>query len=298
MATSKHQIPDFEISAPDETTSPVIFNSPHSGSYYRPDFIAASRLTPLSLRKSEDSFVDEIFSAMPTIGCPLLKANFPRAFLDVNRAPWELDQKMFSDILPPYAETKTIRVAAGLGTIARNVTENEKIYRKKLTFAEAKARIERYYFPYHLALEKLIATAREQFGQAILIDCHSMPSSAVTPIMINNRRKKPDIILGDRYGTSCNNALLDHLEYLFDNTGLNTTRNKPYAGGFITCTYGQPAQSVHAIQIEINRSLYMDEKTIRKTAGFEPLKAVIGDIFNTFVQSLPQSSSQPSLAAE
>ena len=298
MQKTLQQIPDFEISWPDVQTCPVVFNSPHSGAHYQPDFIAASRLSALALRKSEDSFVNELFAAMPNLGCPLLTANFPRAYVDVNRAPWELDPKMFSDPLPSYVETKTIRVAAGLGTIARNVSENEKIYHKKLKFAEARARIERYYFPYHQALGQLISSTREKFGQTVLIDCHSMPSSAVSPIRINNQRQKPDIILGDRYGTSCHSEYIDHLEDIFDRVGLKTTRNKPYAGGFITRSYGQPSQSVHAIQVEINRNLYMDEKTMAKTEGFEPLKHSLTAIFKDFLQTAPQTMQPTSLAAE
>lgn len=304
MLTTSQQIPDFEILRPRVQTCSLIFNSPHSGACYHPDFIATSRLTPLALRKSEDSFVDELFSTMPDLGCPLLKANFPRAFLDVNRAAWELDPKMFADTLPSYVETKTIRVAAGLGTIARNVSESEKIYSKKLLFADAKARIERYYFPYHQALTELINTTRRHFGQTILIDCHSMPSSPTGQSNTGylkkskNHHSKPDIIIGDRYGTSSNSAFVDHLEDLFDGAGFNTGRNKPYAGGYITRTYGQPAQSVHVIQVEINRSLYMDEKTMTKTEGFELLKQTLNIIFHDFQQAVTQTTHQTSLAAE
>jgi len=309
MQTTSQQIPDFEILQPRVQTCPVVFNSPHSGAYYHQDFIATSRLTPLALRKSEDSFVDELYSAMPGLGCPMLKANFPRAYLDVNRAAWELDPKMFADTLPSYVETNTIRVAAGLGTIARNVSESEKIYRQKLSFTDAKARIERYYFPYHLALTDLINTTRQHFGQTILIDCHSMPSNASGLSNTGNLKKsknrpknhhqsKPDIILGDRYGTSSNPDFVDHLEDLFDGAGFNTARNKPYAGGYITKTYGQPAQSVHVIQIEINRSLYMNEKTMTKTEEFESLKQTLDMVFKDFLQAVTQTTQQPSLAAE
>ena len=302
MTTTQPPISDFEISQPCQHNYPVVFNSPHSGAYYRDDFIAASRLGTLNLRKSEDSFVDQLFDNMPDLGCPLLKANFPRAFLDVNRGPWELDPKMFSDTLPSYVETKTLRVVGGLGTIARNVSETEQIYREKLTFAEAKARIERYYFPYHQALKQLIDTTREQFGQMLLIDCHSMPSNAApyanTGGLFKNHSKKPDIILGDRYGAACDSAFINHLEDLFGSAGFNTARNKPYAGGYITRTYGRPAQSVHVIQVEINRGLYMHEKTITKTADFELLKQTLTAIFENFLHTAPFAISQRSLAAE
>ncbi len=296
MTSPQDQIADFEIILPDEQIHPVVFNSPHSGTHYRDDFIAASRLKPLALQKSQDSFVDQLFGHMPNLGCPLLKANFPRAFLDVNRGPWELDPKMFADQLPSYVETKTLRVISGLGTIARNVSETEKIYRKKLLFADAKARIERYYFPYHQALQDLINTTRDQFGQTLLIDCHSMPSSAAS--LTRTRSKRPDIILGDRFGTACNSEFVDHLQALFDASGLTTTRNKPYAGGHITQTYGRPFEDVHVIQIEISRSLYMDEKAITKTGGFDVLQKTLTDILNTFLQTVPLIKEHRSLAAE
>ena len=295
LTVGAQALPDFEIMAPEQQLHPVIFNSPHSGADYADDFIARSRLKPLALRKSEDSFVDELFAAMPDLGCPLLKANFPRAYLDVNRAPWELDPKMFSDKLPEYAQTKTLRVVGGLGTIARNVSENQKIYRKKLKFSEARARIERYYFPYHQALKDLIGTTCENFGHSLLIDCHSMPSSAGR--LLKSRNKSPDIILGDRYGAACDCDLVDRLESLFVNAGFHTTRNKPYAGGYITQTYGRPSKNTHAIQVEINRALYMNEKTITKSADFHNLQKSISEIFNAFLPS-PSTAEPRPLAAE
>ena len=296
MTFTDRQIPDFEIITPDIQTSPVVFNSPHSGSHYRKDFIAASRLTPQTLRHSEDCFVDDLFATMPRLGALLLKANFPRAFLDVNRGPWELDPKMFSDKLPSYAETRTLRVLGGLGTIARNVSETEKIYRSKLDFTEAKARIERYYFPYHQALGKLIDSTRQQFGQTLLIDCHSMPSTATGRSRM--ARNRPDIILGDCHGTACDGEMMDILETLLTATGLKVTRNKPYAGGYITQTYGRPADNVHVIQIEINRGLYMDEVAICKNAGFNGLKADITSVFREFLQTIPFQAQRPAIAAE
>ncbi len=296
MTEKTPNIADFEILLPDTQLYPVIFNSPHSGAFYRADFIAASRLSQLALRNSEDSFVDELFSAMPDLGCPLLKANFPRAFLDVNRAAWELDPKMFSDSLPSYAETKTLRVIGGLGTIARNVSETQKIYRKKLSFAMAKMRIERYYFPYHQALGDLLDSTASQFGQSLLVDCHSMPSGPAR--LLKSRRKSPDIILGDRYGATCSSDFIDRLEYLLISAGLNTARNKPYAGGYITQTHGHPTQNRHAIQVEINRALYMNEKTVSKSADFAYLQQTLTDVFANFMQTAPFFDALCPMAAE
>lgn len=296
MTQDNSQPDDFEILRPETHLYPVIFNAPHSGRHYRQDFIDSSRLTPLKLRKSEDAFVDQLFGQMPALGCPLLKANFPRAFLDVNRGPWELDPKMFSDKLPAHVETKTLRVMGGLGTIARNVSETEQIYKRKMSFTEGQKRIDRYYFPYHSALSQLINETRAAFGQCLLIDCHSMPSSATN--FVKNRKQKPDIILGDRHGTSCDTDMIDTLAELFKAAGLNTTRNKPYAGGFITQTYGRPANGEHAIQIEINRGLYMDEKTISKNAGFKTLKQTLIEVFRFYLATVLQLPKVKSLAAE
>jgi len=296
MTETAQNVPDFEILMPTTQLHPIIFNSPHSGDQYSTDFIAASRLKLLTLRNSEDSFVDQLFGAMPDLGCPLLRANFPRAYLDVNRAPWELDPKMFTDKLPAYAETKTLRVIGGLGTIARNVSENQKIYRKKLQFSEVKARVERYYFPYHQALKGLISNTVKQFDLSLLIDCHSMPSNAGR--LLKSRNKSPDIILGDRYGTTCSAEFIDLLEGLFTSAGLNTIRNKPYAGGYITQTYGRPAQDCHALQIEINRGLYMNEKKITKSADFQALQQTLTEIFTDFLDAATPTGKQHSLAAE
>jgi len=289
-------IPDFEVLMPDVQLHPVVFNSPHSGAYYRPEFIAASRLKPLALRNSEDSFVDELFNFAPVLGCPLLKANFPRAYLDVNRAPWELDPKMFSDKLPDYAETKTLRVIGGLGTIARNVSETQKIYRKKLPFAEARIRVERYYFPYHQALNDLVSNTADQFGQSLLVDCHSMPSSAGA--LSKSSRNSPDIILGDRHGAACKAEFVDRLAELFIDAGFNTARNKPYAGGYITQAHGCPADNRHAVQVEVNRGLYMNEKTICKSSGFTHLQQKLAEVFGLFLQTAQLVDKAPSLAAE
>lgn len=296
MAHIKQLKPDFEVQLPDKQLQPVVFNSPHSGSCYSNEFIASSHLSPLSLRKSEDAFVDELFADMPLMGCPLLKANFPRAFLDLNRGPWELDPKMFKDKLPPHVQTATLRIAGGLGTIARNVSEKETIYCDKLSFSEAEARINRFYFPYHQALQDLIKQTRENFGQALLIDCHSMPSSASK--RFSKKNKRPDIILGDRYGAACDDKYIDILEKLLKNSGFETVRNRPYAGGYITQTYGRPFEEVHVIQVEINRAIYMDEKSITKNENFHQVKNNLTNVFTDFFQIFPLLDKNHSAAAE
>jgi N-formylglutamate amidohydrolase len=261
--------PPFEIVASAETRGPIVLNSPHSGACYPEPFLAASRLDEHTIRRSEDFYVDELVADAARLGCPLLKANFPRAWLDVNREPYELDPKMFDGKLPTYANVRSVRVAGGLGTIARIVSESEEIYDRPLDVAEALARIDSVYKPYHRALRQLVLGQRAGFGFGVLIDCHSMPST----VRGMNGRPRPDVVLGDRYGTSCATELTDFVGGALSRMGYSVSRNKPYAGGFITEHYGQPARGLHAMQIEFNRSLYMNERTLERTKGFATLRA-------------------------
>ena len=261
-----------EIRVPDVQTMPVVFASPHSGNVYPPDFVAGARLDPLALRRSEDSFVDELFAAAPDYGAPLLRALFPRAFVDANREPFELDQAMFADRLPDYVNTGSSRVAAGLGTIAKIVSNGQNIYPGKLRFADAAERIEAYYRPYHRALETLIADTRARFGYCIVVDCHSMPSVG-GPLDPDAGRGRADFVVGDCFGSACAPYITDAIERAIEGLGHVVIRNKPFAGGFTTRHYGRPRDGVHAVQIEINRLLYMDEMRIEKNSGFPRLAA-------------------------
>lgn len=266
-----------EILAPAEQTSALVFASPHSGAEYSDAFKAASRLDPVALRRSEDSFVDELFASAPTFGAPLLRALFPRAFVDPNREPYELDPEMFEGDLPDYVNTSSPRVAGGLGTVARVVTTGAEIYGGKLTFAEAIDRVENYYRPYHRALERLIHDTKKKFGGCILIDCHSMPSVG-GPMDRDPGAPRVDFVLGDRHGTSCAPDLLLFAEKLFEDNGFVVARNAPYAGGFTTAHYGRPKEGVHALQIEINRALYMDEAKVEPLPDFPRLQAVMQNV--------------------
>ncbi len=258
----------FAIRAPREQTLPVVFASPHSGNFYPKDFVEGSLLGPLELRRSEDSFVDEIFGAAPDLGAPLIHALFPRAFVDANREPFELDPAMFRDELPDYANTRSPRVAAGLGTIARVVTNGADIYRQKLSFGDALHRIRNYYWPYHTALRELVEETRARFGLCILIDCHSMPSSlGPRP----NGHGGLDFVLGDCHGTACHPLIVDTVERALQRAGYRGRRNAPYSGGFVTRHYGRPRERLHSLQIELNRRLYMDEDRIVRAPGLTRL---------------------------
>jgi len=259
------------IDRPETQTLPVVFASPHSGNRYPESFIRASRLDPAALRKSEDSFVDEIYAAAPRFGAPLIKALFPRAYMDPNREPFELDPEIFDDELPSYVNANSPRVAAGLGTIARVVANGENIYRNKLSFTEAADRINALYRPYHRALQDLIETTRRRFGWCLLIDCHSMPSIG-GPMDLDSGKTRVDFVLGDCFGISCAPAITDHFEAALARDGHAVTRNDPYSGGYTTVHYGRPDAGVHALQIEINRALYMNEIHYTRLPGLETLR--------------------------
>ena len=260
-----------EVLDPASLSSPLVFASPHSGSYYPPDFVAASALELATLRKSEDCYVDELFADTPDMGAPLLRALYPRAFLDVNRESHELDPDMFDRPLPAFVNSTSARVAAGLGTIARIVASRREIYRTKLNFAEAERRIAGVYKPYHKTLRELVNRARDRFGFCILVDCHSMPSTGL-PVDIESGGHAIDVVLGDRGGISCAAKVTDTVDTVLSDLGYRVTRNNPYAGGFTTQHYGDPGNGIHAIQIEINRAIYMDEVTLQRRQGFGQLK--------------------------
>jgi len=269
MNTDEELNPPFDVLEPAHWRGPVLFNSPHSGRVYPREFLAASRLDIATLRRSEDTFVDELVEGVVERGYPLIRAHFPRCYVDVNREPYELDPRMFSGRLPSFANTRSMRVAGGLGTVARVVGDAQEIYDQRISIDEALQRIESLYKPYHRALRRLFGKIYKEFGAAILLDCHSMPSATAS----RDDRPRADIVLGDRYGTSCVAAISETVEDTLRELGYAVSRNKPYAGGFITEHYGNPTVGLHAIQLEFNRALYMDERRYERTASFATLAA-------------------------
>jgi N-formylglutamate amidohydrolase len=269
------QFAPYRLLTPERPFAPVVFTSAHSGREYSPDLMSGVRLCALSLRRSEDCFVDELFAAAPEHGAPLLAANFPRAFCDANREAWELDPAMFTDPLPGWVNTTSSRVNAGLGTIAKVVASGEPIYAVKLPFSEAERRIYTYWHPYHNVLARLIRDIKDRFGYCLVIDCHSMPSGgqgkrgAVRPV---------DFVLGDLHGSACALRVTRAAEAVLSGKGYLVRRNDPYAGGYITRHYGRPADDVHVLQIEIARGLYMDEGRIERLPGFPAIQQLITDL--------------------
>jgi N-formylglutamate amidohydrolase len=275
--------PPFSIFRPCEQTNPLVFCSPHSGRIYPSVLRQATRLDELGLRKSEDCYVDELFADAVAVGAPLLAAHFPRAYLDVNREPFELDPELFDEPLPPFANPQTMRVIGGLGTIPRIVAEAEEIYDAPLPLAVALERIERLYRPFHDALRQLLEEARERFGYAVLVDCHSMPSASLT----FPAAARPEFILGDRFGSSCDFRITRCVRDALGDLNYKVQLNRPYAGGFITEHYGRPAENLHAIQIEINRGLYLNEHTLERARHFPAFRRDITDLVDRLVTRIP-----------
>lgn len=264
----------FSVILPQKLASAVVFASPHSGTDYSDSFLEQTILGRRAVRSSEDAFVDRLFASAPEFGAPLLTAVKPRAYLDLNRSPDELDPALIEGV---QKRGQNPRVASGLGVIPRVVANGRAIYRGKLPLAEAERRIHCYWHPYHKALKGLLDQAHKTFGQAILVDCHSMPHEAIDS-MVPRSGSKPEVVLGDRFGAAADSLIVDRIEAAFAAAGLAVARNTPFAGAYIAQTYGQPSRRQHAIQIEIDRALYMDEASIRPNGNFEALQKLLREV--------------------
>ncbi|MFV0333601.1 MAG: N-formylglutamate amidohydrolase [Tropicimonas sp.] len=284
--------PPFRILEPHRRTTSVVFASPHSGSDYPPGFLRRSTLDEQAIRSSEDAFVDRLFDIAPSLGAPLLAANVPRAYVDFNRGADELDPAVIRGV-PPHAHNP--RVASGLGVIPRVVTGGRAIYRGKLEPEEAQRRLDATWHPYHAALRRLLEENLAQFGEAILIDCHSMPHEAVRALP-GKPGLRPQVVLGDRFGAASRPDIVDRVEAAFAGAGLAVARNTPFAGAFITQNYGRPSRGQHVIQVEIDRALYMDEARIRPAANFERFRETLRGVISEIARIGRPGSQQ--LAAE
>ena len=261
----------FFLSLPAQQTTSVIFASPHSGRDYPRAFLRRSVLDELTIRSSEDAFIDKLFDTAPAQGAPFLCARMPRAYLDLNRAADELDPAVVEGVRPG---SHNPRIASGLGVIPRVVSNGRAIYRGKLSAAEAEERVSSYWHPYHTQLSELIAQTRREFGEVILIDCHSMPHEAVDAVT-QAGMPRPEVVLGDRYGASAGGEVMDRVEQIFLEAGLRVSRNAPFAGAYTTQRYGRPSRDQHAIQVEIDRSLYMNEMRIRPNGNFDNFRRLL-----------------------
>ena len=280
----------FRLQRPDPPTTPLVVSSPHSGRHYDPEFLSASVLDARRIRSSEDAHVDDLLAAVPGLGAPLLAAVYPRAWIDLNRAAEELDPAVVRDVPRPVSNP---RITSGLGVIPRVVAEGRAIYEGKIDRVEAEDRIARVWRPYHACLRDLMREAEARFGQAVLVDAHSMPHEAILGAAPKGR--VPDVVIGDRFGASAAPAIVDALEAILGNLGLRVARNAPFAGAYVTQAYGRPQRGWHAIQIEIDRALYMDEATLEPNAGFEDLRDLLTEGLRQFCATLEE---RPRLAAE
>ena len=270
----------FKLDLPDVQTTSVVFASPHSGRDYPWSFIRKSVLDELAIRSSEDAFMDMLVSAAPQYGAPLLCARMPRAFLDLNRSADELDPAVIDGV---RQVSHNPRIASGLGVIPRVVSNGRSIYRGKLSMTEAQGRIADYWRPYHDKLAQLMGDTRRDFGEAILIDCHSMPHEAVDAVS-QSGLPRPEVVLGDRFGASASNDVVDRVETIFLEAGLRVSRNAPFAGAYTTQNYGRPSRKHHAIQVEIDRSLYMNELRVRPNGNFDNFKALMTRVISEITE--------------
>ena len=270
----------FDLQRPMVRNTSVVFASPHSGRNYPADFLKRSLLDEHQVRSSEDAYVNELFGAVPSMGAPLLSAKAPRAFLDLNRAPEELDPALIEGV---RRISHNARVASGLGVIPRVVSNGRSIYSGKISLAEAHGRLSNYWRPYHDMLQTLLDESQNSFGEAILIDCHSMPHEALENVGPPGSAR-PDIVLGDRFGAAASSDVVDQIEAAFTNAGFRVARNMPFAGAYIAQHYGRPSRRQHAVQVEIDRALYMNERTLQRHDQFESFKARIDGVVAELVE--------------
>ena len=288
--------PSYFLHLPQVQTCPFVFSSPHSGRDYLPDFLAQSALDAHMIRSSEDAFIEQLFAAAPDLGAPLLVARAPRAFIDLNRGPDELDPAVIEGVDRPAHNP---RISSGLGVIPRVVSGGRAIYRGKLPRAQAEARLRDWWHPWHQTLAGLIEDTRARFGEAVLIDCHSMPHEAID-LQPRPGCDKPQIVLGDRFGAAASRDIVDRIATAFEAAGLRVSRNMPFAGAYITQAYGRPSRRVHAVQIEIDRRLYMDETRIEPHSGFSSFRQLITGVLAEITGTATGGcdGETPSLAAE
>jgi N-formylglutamate amidohydrolase len=275
--------PAYSLSRPFELTTSVVVASPHSGRHYPRGFLRGSMLDERAIRSSEDAFMDLLVDAAPGLGAPLLAAEYPRAFIDLNRSDEELDPGVIEGV---GRVVQTPRISSGLGVIPRVVANGRAIYRGKLSRDEAEDRIDRIWRPYHAELDGLMQSAHDRFGEAVILDFHSMPHEALDSVSRSGARR-PEVVLGDRFGASARGDLVDALEMAFLQAGLAVSRNAPFAGAYVTQRYGRPARGWHAVQIEIDRSLYMNERMIRPNGNFDNVRRIVTSVIARAIEATP-----------
>ncbi|MCB1358163.1 MAG: N-formylglutamate amidohydrolase [Maritimibacter sp.] len=288
------QHPAYELKMPARRDTGTIFASPHSGRDYPRAFLRRSVLNEHAIRSSEDAFVDQLMADAPDHGAPLLAARAPRAFVDVNRGAEELDPALIRGVA---RSGHNPRVSSGLGVIPRVVGGGREIYRGKISYGEALARLEEHWHPYHAKLQALIEDSRLLFGRSVLIDCHSMPHEAIESLC-RHRREKPEIVIGDRYGAAADAEIVERIEAVFAAEGFKVARNTPFAGAYTAQRYGRPSRGSHVVQIEIDRALYMNEAELRPNGNFGAMRLILARVVAELAEiGRPDAAGLP-LAAE
>lgn len=282
----------YDLIHPETRSTSVVFASPHSGRDYPWTFLRRTELDKLSIRSSEDAFVDQLFDCAPQYGAPFLCAGAPRAFVDLNRSAEELDPALIDGV---SRHGHNPRIASGLGVIPRVVAGGRAIYRGKLPLAEAKRRIDLYWRPYHEMLGRQLNEARGLFGEAILVDCHSMPHEAMDAIA-RGAVRRPEVVIGDRFGASADGEIVERIEAAFAAAGLTVVRNAPFAGAYIVQQYGRPERRQHAVQIEIDRALYLNEALVRPNGNFNEFRRLMRQVVSEIASI--GARGQARLAAE
>ncbi|MDU8927583.1 N-formylglutamate amidohydrolase [Alisedimentitalea sp. MJ-SS2] len=264
----------YDLIHPEKRTTSVVFASPHSGRDYPWSFLRRTQLDRQTIRSSEDAYVDQLFDSAPDHGAPFLRAGAPRAFVDLNRGPDELDPALIEGVA---RQGHNPRISSGLGVIPRVVAGGREIYSGKLPLSEAKRRIAQYWRPYHAMLERQVNEAHALFGEAILVDCHSMPHEAMD-IVAKGVKKRPEVVIGDRFGAAASSEVVEKIEASFAAAGLTVVRNAPFAGAYVVQTYGRPSKGRHAVQVEVDRSLYMNEALVRPNGNFNSFRRLMRQV--------------------
>lgn len=280
---------------------PVVFDSPHSGAEYPDDFLYACPFA--ELQKAEDTYVDDLFSEASAHGASMLKALFPRSYIDANRAGDDIDPEILEGDWPTELHgpiNPTTRSASGIGLIRRLVRPGLPVYDRRLAASEIMARIENYYRPYHAALKDLLDEAHYNYGQVWHINCHSMPASTAVPhkphsLYLGSPRGL-DIVLGDRNGSTAGREFVHSARAFLEGLGYRIGLNDPFKGAELVKLYSAPTRGRHSLQIEINKALYMDEKTGERSSNFANLK----DDLTKFIAFCTEQAKrqQRSLAAD
>lgn len=267
----------YSLKRPSQKTNNVVYNCPHSGEKFPTGFFENTNLDKDTLLLSSDSYVDQLFAEACENGSVLLANNYSRSFMDTNREAFELDPSMLSGDITEILNSDSTKVRLGFGSIAKYAFTRIPIYKNKIPFTQALDRLQKFYYPVHNEIENMLNEKINDYGYSLLVDCHSMPSyeflgqKSLLP-------RQPDIVLGDNHGKSCDPRITEFLTKHFQHYDLSVSINTPFSGGYNTQYYGDPAQKKHAIQIEIKKSLYMNEKERRISQFFEPLKIVMSSL--------------------